>query len=219
MIESLHISLSPTALKACNRFVPYIEEYFDNYDYAKPKVDKARTKMNRPDNITGHQQRCFMTYWAAWAGDRGGIALDIGGAGVRHPYTLNSDIYRGKQYVYGGEVWPDIQCSGEDVSLFGDECFEAIISNHLIEHLAVPAYDVLKGWLRIIRNGGVIASIVPDAQFNDIFAIDPDHKQAWGAPAFLREVLEPLAAEKLIAIKEFDSLDNAFSFNFVIEKL
>ena len=210
-----HDTLPPHVLAVCDNFHPQVKPFFKNYDYSQP-YERDRVQFSRMDNITGHQQRCFMTYWAAYAGMKGGLTLDVGSAGVRHPWSVTADLYRGEQKVYGGEVYPDIQCDANDLSMFGDEAFCAIISSHLIEHLTKPAPQLLREWLRVVKHGGFIAGILPDNAYNDVLKMDKDHKQAWDARSFYEAALIPLEKDNLATIVEHDALANGFSFDFVL---
>ncbi|MCX5751955.1 MAG: methyltransferase domain-containing protein [Candidatus Saganbacteria bacterium] len=52
-------------------------------------------------------------------------------------------------------------CDAVDLSIFSSDKYDFVISAHLIEHLSNPL-KALEGWLRVLKNGGVILLVVPN---------------------------------------------------------
>ncbi len=66
-------------------------------------------------------------------------------------------------------------CARAERLPFGDGSFDAVISQHLIEHLDDPRV-ALAEWHRVLRPGGILALITPNAEHPnpELFA-DPTH--------------------------------------------
>ena len=198
--------------------------HFPGFDYRRP-VEPARVPMDRPDNITGAQQRAFNLWWALeQCGKTGEVGLEVGGGLIRTPWCLATDAYdTDDPPVYGGACRPQVVARGEDLSAFRDNAFSLVLANHVIEHLHgvdSTIVKILRGhWLRVLRPGGVLAAILPDHAFNDVFALDFDHKHAWAAADFERAIVRPLVDAKAAEVVEFDTLGNKFSFKVVLRKL
>jgi len=85
-----------------------------------------------------------------------GKGVDIG-CGAR---TINDDILR---LDIDEAVKPDIVASGDDLP-FKDNKFDYIVSIHSFEHFP-NSKKLLKEWLRVIKEGGIIAIVHPDITF------------------------------------------------------
>lgn len=219
--------------------------YFPYYNYRSP-APGAIVDYRDPKNITGHQQRAFMNYWAirSFIESGGGIGLDCGGAGVQHPACLSLDLCGNEEHkVYGGQ-YAGVHVKGDasNLSMFLDDSFSCIISLHLIEHLpcnrltgtetveekiklACPGReigDILRyHWLRVLKPGGYIASIIPDNKAavdggSHVFYQDPSHAHSWRVDEFYNNVIKRLL--DLADLIEFDTFSNHFSFNLVLKK-
>ncbi len=77
----------------------------------------------------------------------------------------------------------------EDGSLpFRDNSFDAIIGQHVIEHIA-DAAAALREWKRVLKPGGRLALATPNARYPDpTHFADPDHARIF-SPAELRDAL------------------------------
>ena len=199
----------------------YLLEHFDNYDYHNYKGDPRRLKYSEPDNVVGYQQRAFQVYWALECCAKSGKpGLDIGAPSQLTPYCISIDCYRGIHPYYGGEIMPVIQCQGEDLSIFGDEVFPLVTAAHSVEHLEGDVLEIFKKhWLRVLMKGGIMALIVPDNTYVNVFELEPGHKQAWTAEQFKEQIVEPLVKDKLVEIIEYSTFCNSFSFNVALKKL
>lgn len=200
-----------------------------------------------PNNAVGHMQRGLLTYYAikAFIESGGGVGLDLGGAGVPHPACLSLDLCAGEQKhpTYGGR-YTGVHVKGDaaDLSMFQDDSFSCILSNHLIEHLpclrlrgdetaeekiklACPGReigDILRyHWLRVLKPGGYLVSVIPDNKAavdggSHVFYQDSSHQHAWSAEEFRQNVLNQI--EDLVDIIEYDTFSNHFSTNIVLKK-
>lgn len=219
--------------------------FFPTYDPHNPAPGIIVDYRN-PENCTGHQQRAFMNYWAlrSFVESGGGIGLDAGGAGVQHPACLSLDLCGNEPHpVYGG-AYSGVHIKGDasDLSMFLDNSFSCILSLHLIEHLPCfrlkdnePAEekirlacsgreigDILRyHWLRVLKPGGYLASIIPDNKAavdggSHVFHQDPSHQHAWSAEEFRQIVLSQVLS--LVDVIEYNTFDNHFSLNLVLQK-
>ncbi len=186
-----------------------VSEVFPDFNYNRCIVPE-RLDYRRPDNVTGYQQRAFLVYWAIeWCGKKHETGIEFGSGGIFEPYVINTDLRPGSHMQLNCE-------RHEDLKQFKDNQFNLILSSHLIEHLASNVEQVFrKEWLRILKPGGIIASILPDAQHGDVMSYDPEHKQCWTAHEF-RAILEKM--NDVVELYEIDTLCNHFSFNFVVKK-
>lgn len=219
--------------------------YFPNYEYWNPTPGTILDYRD-PLNKAGHTQRAFMNYWAirSFVESNGGIGLDCGGAGVQHPACLSLDLCGNEEHpTYGGQ-YTGVHVKGDasNLSMFLDNSFSCILSLHLIEHLpcnrligtetaeekiklSCPGReigDILRyHWLRVLKPGGYIASIIPDNKAamdggSHVFYQDPSHCHAWQADEFYNDVLGKLT--NVLEIVEFNTFNNNFSFNIVGKK-
>lgn len=188
-------------------------EYFPNYDYHQPKNEYLeRLKFSHPDNLVGHQQRCFNYYWASrkiWV--TGLLGVEIGSGGMKTPYCLSTNISIGEnnsqtEMIMNGCKLP-----------FIDGSVELLLANHVLEHIHQPIEKTLLHWIGKLRLHGVVALIVPDGKYCDVLALDSTHKHSTHSTTFKDSFLAKLS--KRIEILEYDTLDNGFSFNIVFRKI
>jgi methyltransferase family protein len=195
----------------------YLLEFFPDYDYRRP-FQPERVVFSRPDNITGHQQRALNVWWAIeQCGKTGGVGLELGSGGVHTPWCLSTDAYATSDHpVYGGACRPHMALSAHQRLPFEDGSFSLVLANHVVEHLPGDVPAILRDWVRVLKQGGVLAVVLPDQTYVDVLAIDKDHKQAWTAQQFREQVLVPLG--DVVDVLSFDTFKNNFSFDAVMRK-
>lgn len=183
--------------------------HFPDFNYNRP-AEPEKLDYRRGDNVVGYQQRAFDFYWAIeWCGKKNEVGIEFGSGGLPTPHMITSDIRPGSNMQINCE-------SHEDLKQFEDNEFNLILSNHVIEHLSSDIEQLFrKEWLRILKPGGIIAGVIPDEQYNNTMAFDPEHKQCWTAHEF-RALLEKMG--DVLELIEIDTLNNHFSFNFVVKK-
>lgn len=208
------------------------DRFFPNFDYhiTEPGMDPKRLHASHSENLVGNQQRAFNIYWGIkQCGLTGYVGLDIGSAGIQAPFCLGTDKYSGESPLYGGSLNPQMKCTAEDTSLFGNEAFNLIVMNHSLEHVEGDIANYINNdWYRILKPNGIIAIIVPDGQYNNVYQMDKDHKHCWiprresKIPEFYKyQIFEDEVLDKVkekYCVYEFDNLNNGFSFNCVLRK-
>ena len=214
--------------KIDNRF-DYLLEYFPNFEYSNPKPEyKNRLAITVKDNILGHTQRSFVTYWAMRmfleSGGEPGISMCAGQ--LRDAFCMSNDLhYTDNHPVYGGVYKPQLHASTDDLPFVGSSTIPWIVSNHGLEHTHDPG-KTLREWLRILKPGGIIAFVIPDEKY-EWAERDPDHKHKYSAEEVKYQFIdpltekedEPLATGPLCVLHEYDTFQNFFSTNCVIQKL
>lgn len=205
--------------KVSDKVYDYLLAFFPGYDYHKC-LQPERLDYRRPDNLTGHQQRCFCVYWCLKCADKGGIGVDMGCGEIIHPFCFGVDKYCGDSHPdYPSPVkanyHPHLVARADKPLPFTDNCFDWLVSHHSLEHMIDTAWT-LREWVRIVKHGGLLALVLPDAKYG--IASDKDHQVDYAAETFKTEVLDPFVEEGLVTIEEFDNLQNFFSFNVVLRK-
>lgn len=190
------------------------------WDYLNKNIpdlnyNKVKTDYRKGDNFVGDQQRSFHIFWAIKEHNRtGGIGLDIACGQSIAPFCLGTDYYAGKSHPqYGGEYYPHVKCRGEELP-FLDNSIDFIVAHHSLEHME-NIEDTLREWIRVIKPGSIIANVMPDKKHGSQVCWDAGHISELSA----EELREILARIENIKILEFDTLDNHFSFQVVIEKM
>ncbi|HXB28151.1 MAG TPA: hypothetical protein VNV25_25700 [Gemmatimonadaceae bacterium] len=203
------------------------QKFFPDFDYKRPAGDRnVLCDMRNPGNMVGHQQRAFSCFWALRTCGPTDLGLDLGSPRGLTPYCVHVDIFgdgRVHPFYGGGEYRSDVVWDAADVSkVFPDKTFPFVGSNHSLEHMAAPGdggiVEVLCGWLRLLRPGGILAMIVPDNAHFDVMASDKDHRHAWSHDDFRPRVLDHVLARGGVDLIEYDTLDNHFSFDVVLRK-
>lgn len=187
------------------------------------EVDDRR-RMDKGDNITGDVQRAWSFYWAVRYGvQRGGIVLELGSTDILGPATLGVDKHCGETpHVgrYGGTYgYPHMRVDANEPLPFFDDKFEAVTSNHVMEHLNSHE-AVLRECLRVVKPGGIVGHILPCTSWNERGMLDPTHVSEVSSDEFLDKVL---ALQADSSVPPFDiichnMIDTAFSFDTVLRK-
>ncbi len=72
---------------------------------------------------------------------------------------------------------------------FRSESFDAVVAQHLVEHLPQPV-EAMGEWRRVLRPGGILALVTPNATYPDpALFYDPTHVQLFSRES-LRSTLE-----------------------------
>ena len=213
----------------CDTYPAYyadLRKYFPDFDYRAPVGDRnIICRMTTAGNQVGHQQRAVTNWWAIEKCDPFDPGLDIGSHRGITPFCIHVDRWYDNAHehpIYGGVHPADVVCDATDLPMFPKETFPYIASNHSLEHMAANGddgvVDLLSRWVSLLRRNGVLAMIVPDNNFWDVMGSDKDHKHAWGHADFRARVLDKLIARGGIQLVEYDTLDNNYSFNVVLQR-
>jgi len=203
------------------------QEIFPGFDYRNPRPEICpRLDFRRMDNVVGFQQRAVTNYWALKMCSPIDLGIDFGSPKGLTPHCICVDLFgNGKPHpVYGGARYcADVAISATDVTHFPEDAWPYIASNHSLEHMRVPGgdagiVDLLVRWTSLLRQGGVLAMVIPDNDHIDVLAVDKDHVSAWGAKDFRRRVLDKLLVKRHLEVVEYDTLQNHFSFNVILRK-
>ena len=219
--------------------------YYPSYDIDH-KSNLVIEDYRNPKNCVGHTQRSWLQYWClrAFVESGGIIGIDLGSGGVNHAGCLSTDmIGNGETPEYGGVMrGVHEKVNAADLSRYGDNSFSCVIGNHIIEHLTcryawhgisteqkirmhcsgIEVVDIIQNhWLRIIRQGGYLATIFPDNQYaqeagSSVFEQDPGHQHAWSAHEFQAYVISRLHNVEVV---EYNTFLNNFSCNTLLKKL
>lgn len=193
----------------------YLLEYVPALAYWKVHSDFRNSQ-----NFVGHIQRAHSIYWSIITHKKtGGTGLDIGCGTAVSPYCKGIDNYADTDTsghpIYGGHGYnQDIQAEGEKLPL-KDESYEWIISNHSLEHME-NTLDTMIEWLRVLKPGGLMAIVMPNRKYGPFG--DPSHKHEYTPEEFYNDILIHLMIQGLIRLREYDTFDNNFSFDCVLEK-
>ena len=165
------------------------------------------------NNFVGHIQRAVVIYWAIKEYERtGGIGLEPGCGQAISPFCVGTDYFAGAVHpVYGGSYQPHVRCMGE-VLPFKDGVFDFIVSHHSLEHMR-DTEKTLREWLRVLKLGGKIAIVMPDKRCP--YYKDPSHVSEC-TPQEFYEIIKRISNIKTI---EYNTLNNHFSFNAILEKI
>jgi SAM-dependent methyltransferase len=207
-------------------FHQQVQEFFPDFDYRNPRPDiRDRCDMRRPDNVVGHQQRAFSTYWAVKQCSPVDLGLDLGSPKGLTPYCVSVDVFGdGSVHPFygGGRYLSDVVGDAADVSRFPKDAWPLVVSNHSLEHIPVRddegIVSVLESWFSLLRPGGVLAMIVPDNDHFDVMASDANHYHAWSWADFRPRVLDEVIRRTGAMLVEYNTLQNHFSFNVVLGK-
>lgn len=104
------------------------------------------------------------------------------GAGSRtlYPSILTVDIRPENHPAHVG--------SADDLRFLPDDHFDWVFSSHLIEHLPDPK-RAMREWLRVVKPGGHVCTIVPNTLHTMGFNSDPTpHLHEWTPREFLLEL-------------------------------
>lgn len=113
-------------------------------------------------------------------GSKLAIGIDLSGEGL--------SLARARMVAYRLSSSRLLKARAESLP-FADGSFDAVVSQHLLEHIHAPI-EALREWRRVLRPGGVVALVTPNALYPDpALFYDPSHADLF-TPDTLRSVLE-----------------------------
>ncbi len=204
---------------------PQVCEFFPDFDYRHP-APGAIIDMRDPNNCVGHQQRAFSVWHAIQNCGPLDLGLDFGSPKGMTPHCVHVDVFgdgRVHPFYGGGRYLADLAHSAVSTSFYPPDAWPYISSNHSLEHMDMPGdsgiASLLGKWIELLRGGGILAMVIPDNDHFDVLASDRNHYHAWGARDFRQRVLDTVLSQSPVQLLEYDTLDNHFSFNVVIQKV
>ena len=136
----------------------------------------------------------------------GGIGIDIGCGGNKFGSILRIDLKSPCDIISRGEMLP-----------IKNGCVDYVLSCHSLEH--VPnTEETIREWLRILKSGGYIGTIVPDKNYflHDKSVIkDGEVARNEVSPDDMISILNKLPNIKILL---FNTRHNNFDFEFLIKK-
>jgi hypothetical protein len=209
---------------------PKTRKFFPGFDYKNPAGDRSvLCDMRNPGNQVGEQQRAFQVWWALETCGPLDLGLDIGSCKGLTPFCSHVDLYgmggahpfSPEGYGYGSDYKSDVVWDARRIhEIVPQASLPFISSNHSLEHMGDDIVELLVRWIGRLRHNGILALVVPDNAHFDVLASDRDHKHAWSAASFKRDVLARILTRCEVELVEFDTFNNNhFSFNIVLRKL
>ena len=222
---------------------PDVLKHFPNYNYRTCYTDGVptleRVDYRRGDNVTGHQQRAFIMWWAIRALSTGIVGLEWGGA-VSTPGCIDVDKFSDRVNPGTGRSdghAPHLVMDACNMYLLGDGKFSVSLSNHVLEHVDNPDAAMSEA-VRVLIPGGYLAHCVPDSSVgpwtyeneNHVTAFLPNRSKnlAPYEPAlvgdpkriiYVDEWTDELCRRHNLELIERDTFQNNFSINFVLKKV
>ena len=102
--------------------------------------------------------------------------------------------------VKGRASVADICTSGDNLHMFSDGELDFVVSRHNLEHYVDVIKTILE-WERVLKCGGIMATILPDERKLDTIALDPTHKHVFTPESFLR-YLDLIGGFEVIRLEE-----------------
>lgn len=137
-----------------------------------------------------------------------GRALHIGAGRKRIEGAVNLDADPDRAR------WLDLLADGQRLP-FRDGAFDSVVSSHVIEHLARPV-GALRDMVRVLRIGGYMVHIIPDARFTPHRRLTSrfpfaGHRNEW-VPADFREIAAQVGGIEVVSLREFKGTRWSFEF-------
>jgi predicted SAM-dependent methyltransferase len=146
--------------------------------------------------------------------------LDIGyGGDPIKPTAITIDFALEREFC--GDHPCNIVGDARKLPWFAAHSFDYVYSSHCLEDFA-ETRQVVREWLRVVKNGGFLVLLLPDQQKYERHCRDhhlksnPDHKIVNFGPEYLRNVMKKVMEAKIILVKE--NL-GAYNFLFIVKKV
>lgn len=218
---------------------PDVLKHFHNYDYRMCYTDGVptpeRVDYRRGDNVTGHQQRAFIMWWALENLSTGLVGIEWGGA-VSTSGCIDIDLYAGDGSGRSDGNNPHIQCDAAHMHMLRSGKFGSVLGNHCMEHFSDPDRAIAEA-VRVMSSGRYIAQNVPSASAgpwnyenehhvtaflpNRFARLAPYEPALVGDPKriiYVDEWTDELCRRHNLELVSRDTLQNNFSIDFVLRK-
>lgn len=162
-----------------------------------------------------HPERLALIQYCA-----NGKGIDVGcGYRKTHPNCIGVDLNAAGaigEYgcVTGMSSVADICASGDNLHMFADEELDFVVSRHNLEHY-IDIIKTLQEWKRVLKVGGIMASVLPDESTINTIALDPTHKHVFTPESYLRYI-DLIGSFKVI---EMRTVGKNWSFLCAVKKI
>ena len=103
-----------------------------------------------------------------------GKGVDLGcGATKVHKDAIGIDLFQ-----YPNNEVDYVGISADDLWMFKDSELDYIMASHLLEHM-LDTKKTLKEWDRVLKRGGILGIIVPDAELRPKTILEDGHKTSF----------------------------------------
>jgi len=141
----------------------------------------------------------YLRRGVTWVVDLGSGSYCRGDVCVDIDFTWFNPFHRPEQYDF---LAPRTELNDKVVAdlnyplPFRDECFSKVVMVHVLEHLHTPS-TTLKEVYRVLRRGGLLLVVVPNAQTNNADWLDEEHVYSFTPPTLCRLVSKYFKVIKL----------------------
>jgi len=148
-----------------------------------------------------------------------GKGIDVGcGNNKTTENCIGVDILaKGEKGIHGSvkdkESEADICTSGNNLNMFKDGELDFVIARHNLEHY-VDIFKTLYEWQRVLKEGGIMAIVLPDETRINTIELDVTHKHAF-TPESFRKYIELMGGFEIIKL---ESVLKDWSFLCVCKK-
>lgn len=144
-----------------------------------------RSPQKAPDDSMHPERLILLPYCTK------GKGVDVGcGNRKTHENCIGVDIIpKGEKGLDGcvkdKESCADICTSGDDLNMFMDNELDFVVSRHNLEHY-VDIIKTISEWKRVLKDGGILAMVLPDERYIDTISLDPTHKHVFTPESIIR---------------------------------
>lgn len=164
-------------------------------------ADPSKESEREPFDDATHPERLALLPYC-----RSGRGIDVGcGHRKTHENCIGVDILPkgatgGVGCIAGKTIVADVCTPGDDLHMFKDEELDFVVSRHNLEHY-VDVIKTLMEWKRVLKRGGLLATILPDERKLNTIALDPTHKHAFTPDSFGRHI-ELIGGFEVVEVRE-----------------
>jgi ubiquinone/menaquinone biosynthesis C-methylase UbiE len=169
-----------------------VKNYF--YLYSGKAKKRLEAELNHPERLA------VLPYCTS------GKGIDVGcGHRKSHENCIGVDILAKGSLgeigcIRGKEIQADICASGDNLYMFKDGELDFVVSRHNLEHYVDPI-KTLKEWSRVLKKGGILATILPDERKLNTIKLDSTHKHVF-TPESYNSILELIGGFEIIKTEE-----------------
>ena len=145
-----------------------IRHGYDTREQMKRENKKLDVGYQEKGRVTKQEQRTLLAKYCK------GKGVDLGcGATKIHKDAIGIDLFQ-----YPNNEVDYVGISANDLWMFKDGELDYVISSHVLEHMN-DVKKTLKEWDRVLKPGGILGIIVPDADLKPKTILERSHKTAF----------------------------------------